>query len=120
MLNMVEFYDDGEQPNTVDEGVSSASAGLYYPSLFRLTPDGPGATTGTVELLEDEIRVYKPDQTDDGVTNPESFVIGVSSEGGTYNETEGTINITITFDETAVDNGFVTRRFELSERRPAS
>ncbi|WP_179862140.1 Calx-beta domain-containing protein [Longibacter salinarum] len=120
MLNMVEFYDDGEQPNTVDEGVSSASAGLYYPSLFRLTPDGPGATTGTVELVQDEIRVYKPDQTDDGVTNPESFVIGISSEGGTYNETEGTINITITFDETAVNNGFVTRRFELSDRRPSS
>lgn len=119
ILNMVEFYSGGG-PNTVDEGVSSASAGLYYPRLFRLTPDSPGSTTGTVELVQDEIRVYKPDQTDDGVTNPESFVIGISSEGGTYNETEGTINITITFDETAVNNGMVTRRFELSERRPST
>ena len=116
ILNMVEFYSGGG-PNTVDEGVSSASAGLYYPEFFRLTPDAPGATTGTVSLVVDEVRVYKPDQTDDGVTNPESFVIGLSSEGGTYNETEGTINITITFDETAVDNGFVTRRFELSSDR---
>jgi len=119
ILNMVEFYSGGG-PNTVDENVSSASAGLYYPRFFRLTPDGPGATTGTVELVLDEVRVYKRDETDDGVTNPESFVVGLSSEGGIYNETEGTINITITFDETAVNNGTVTRRFELSAERRSS
>jgi hypothetical protein len=120
ILNMVEIYDDGEEPNTVAEGVSSASAGLYYPSFFRLTPDGPNATTGTVTLIPDEIEVYRPDQTDDGVTNPESFIIGISSEGGVYDETEGTINITITFDETAVDNGTQTRRYEFSADRRAS
>ena len=120
ILNMVEFYSGGG-PGTVDEGVSSASAGLYYPAFFRLTPDAPGSATGTITLIPEEIVVYRPDQTDDGVDNPTSFTIGVSSEGGTYNETEGTINITITFDETEVNNGTVTRRFEFSaERRPSS
>lgn len=120
ILNMVEFYSGGG-PNTVDENVSSASAGLYYPEFFRLTPDAPGASTGTVTLIPDEIVVYRPDQTDDGMKNPTSFTIGVTAEDGTYDETEGTINITITFDETAVNNGTVTRRFELSaERRPSS
>jgi len=116
ILNMVEFYDDGEQPNTVDLGVSSASAGLYYPEFFRLTPDGPGATTGTVTLIPDEIEVYLPDPDDD----PDSFIVGVSSDGGTYNETEGTINITITFDETSINNGIQTRRYEFSADRRAS
>jgi len=118
ILNMVEFYSGGG-PNTVDANVSSASAGLYYPRFFRLTPDGAGATTGTVSLIQDEIRVYQVDETDDGVTNPDSFLIGISG-GGTYDEEEGTINVTITFDETAVGNGTVTRRFELSERRPSN
>jgi len=118
ILNMVEFYSGGG-PNTVDANVSSASAGLYYPRFFRLTPDAPGATTGTVQLIQDEIRVYQVDQTDDGVKNPDSFLIGISG-GGTYDEEEGTINVTITFDETAVGNGTVTRRFELSERRPSN
>lgn len=118
ILNMVEFYSGGG-PNTVDANVSSASAGLYYPRFFRLTPDAPGATTGTVTLVQDEIRVYQVDETDDGVKNPESFLIGISG-GGTYNEEEGTINLTITFDETAVGNETVTRRFELSERRPSN
>lgn len=118
ILNMVEFYSGGG-PNTVDANVSSASAGLYYPRFFRLTPDAPGATTGTVTLVQDEIRVYQVDETDDGVTNPDSFLIGISG-GGTYDEEEGTINVTITFDETAVGNGTVTRRFELSERRPSN
>jgi hypothetical protein len=110
ILNMVEFYSGGG-PNTVEANVSSASAGLYYPRFFRLTPDAPGATTGTVTLIRDEVRVL---QKDGG-----SFIIGISGEG-TYDEEEGTINITITFDETAVDNGTVTRRFELSERRPSN
>jgi hypothetical protein len=118
ILNMVEFYSGGG-PNTVDANVSSASAGLYYPRFFRLVPDGPGATTGTVELVQDTVRVYQVDQTDDGVTNPNSFEIGISG-GGTYDEEEGTINVTITFDETAVNNGIVTRRFELSDRRPSN
>jgi len=116
ILNMVEIYDDGEEPNTVAQGVSSASAGLYYPEFFRLTPDGPNATTGTVTLIPDEIEVYLPDPDDD----PDSFIVGVSSEGGVYDETEGTINITITFDESAVDNGIQTRRYEFSADRRAS
>lgn len=116
ILNMVEIYDDGEEPNTVARGVSSGSAGLYYPSFFRLTPDGPGATTGTVTLIPDEIQVYLPDPDN----NPDSFIVGVSSEGGVYDETEGTINITITFDESAVDNGIQTRRYEFSADRRAS
>lgn len=111
ILNMVEFYSGGG-PNTVDEGVSSASAGLYYPEFFRLTPDAPSATTGTVTLIPDEIVVYRPDET--------TFTVGVTAEDGTYDETDGTINITITFDETAVNNGTVTRRFELSERRAST
>jgi hypothetical protein len=110
ILNMVEFYSGGG-PNTVEANVSSASAGLYYPRFFRLTPDAPGATTGTVTLIRDEVRVLQKDG--------DSFIIGISGEG-TYDEEEGTINITITFDETAVDNGTVTRRFELSERRPSN
>lgn len=118
ILNMVEFYSGGG-PNTVDADVSSGSAGLYYPKFFRLTPDAPGATTGTVSLVVDEVTVYQRDQTDDGVTNPPSFTVGLSG-GGTYDEAAGTINVTITFDETAVGNGTVTRRFELSERRPSS
>jgi hypothetical protein len=118
ILNMVEFYSGGG-PNTVDANVSSASAGLYYPRFFRLTPDAPGATTGTVTLVQDEVRVYQKDQTDDGVTNPDSFVIGISGRG-TYDEEEGTINVTITFDESAVNNGTVTRRFELSKRRASN
>jgi hypothetical protein len=118
ILNMVEFYSGGG-PNTVDANVSSGSAGLYYPDFFRLTPDAPGATTGTVSLVVDEVRVYQRDETDDGVTNPDTFVIGLRG-GGTYDEVAGTINVTITFDETAVGNGTVTRRFELSERRPSN
>lgn len=110
ILNMVDFY-SGEGPNTVDANVSSASAGLYYPRFFRLTPDAPGATTGTVTLVRDEVRVL---QKDGG-----SFVVGISG-GGTYDEEEGTINVTITFDETAVGNGMVTRRFELGERRSSN
>ncbi|MCS3940321.1 hypothetical protein GGP84_002973 [Salinibacter ruber] len=110
ILNMVEFYSGGG-PNTVDANVSSASAGLYYPRFFRLTPDEPGATTGTVTLVQDEVRVLQEDGS--------SFVIGISG-GGTYDEEEGTINVTITFDETAVGNGMVTRRFELSERRSSN
>jgi hypothetical protein len=111
ILNMVEFYSGGG-PNTVDANVSSASAGLYYPRFFRLTPDEPGATTGTVTLVQDEVRVLREDGS--------SFIIGVSGEDGTYDEEEGTINITITFDETAVGNGTVTRRFEMSERRSSN
>jgi hypothetical protein len=111
ILNMVEFYSGGG-PNTVDANVSSASAGLYYPRFFRLIPDEPGATTGTVTLVQDEVRVLREDGS--------SFIIGISGEDGTYDEEEGTINITITFDETAVGNGTVTRRFEMSERRSSN
>lgn len=118
ILNMVEFYSGGG-PGTVEANVSSASAGLYYPRFFRLTPDAPGAATGTVTLVPDEVRVYQEDQTDDGETNPDSFAIGLSG-GGTYDEEAGTINVTITFDETAVGNGTVTRRFELSSERRES
>lgn len=118
ILNMVEFYSGGG-PNTVDANVSSASGGLYYPRFFRLTPDAPGATTGTVTLVQDEVRVYQKDQTDDGRTNPNSFMVGISGSG-TYDEEEGIINVTITFDESAVNNGTVTRRFELGERRSSN
>ncbi|MCS3678714.1 hypothetical protein GGP72_002939 [Salinibacter ruber] len=110
ILNMVAFYSGGG-PNTVEANVSSGSAGLYYPRFFRLTPDAPGSKTGTVTLVQDEVRVF---QKDGG-----SFVVGISG-GGTYDEEERTINVTITFDETAVNNGTVTRRFELSKRRPSN
>lgn len=110
ILNMVRFY-SGNGPNTVQANVSSGSAGLYYPRFFRLTPDAPGSKTGTVTLVQDEVRVF---QKDGG-----SFVVGISG-GGTYDEEERTINVTITFDETAVNNGTVTRRFELSKRRPSN
>jgi hypothetical protein len=119
ILNMVEFYsEESDELNTVDANVSAGSAGLYYPRFFRLTPDAPGSMTGTVTLLQDEVTVYQRDGTDGDGTPPPSFTVGLTLESGTYDEMAGVINATITFDETAVDNGVNTRRFEFPiERR---
>ncbi len=127
ILNMNDLYgkESAEgNPGTVDENVSSGSAGLRDLDLIRLIPNGINATSGKAVIEKQSIKVYRRDDADgiDGTDDDEIhtfFFVEVSGEG-TYDESTGLINMTITFDETSINNGVRIRRFEFNtERRPS-
>lgn len=117
-FNMIDLYSSGpdEYPNTVDENISAGSAGIAIFEAIRLVPTAVDATSGIAIVPEQEVTVYRRDETDDDVDNPTSFVIGISGEG-TYDETEGVINLTVTFDETEIGNGTQVRRYVMPTAR---
>jgi hypothetical protein len=101
-------------------GISAASAGVRIIEAIRLVPDGVNSKTGIAVVPKQKVRLYFPDTTDDGIKNPESFEIEISGEG-TYDEDTGVIKMRMIFDETEIDNGIKTRRFEFpADRRPTS
>lgn len=120
-FNMIVLYSNGpdEVPSAIDENISSGSAGIAIFEALRLVPSAPGATSGTVVVVPQQVTVYRRDETDDGVVNPTSFEIGISGQG-TYNEATGTLEITVTYDETAINNGTNVRRFVMAVDRRAS
>ncbi len=116
VFNIIEIYGDDGNPGTIDTGISSGSAGLRLPYAIRLIPDAVGATSGRAVIIADEITVYYPDETEDDVTNPESFIIKISGKG-TYDEVAGEINIPITFDASSIDDGVKTLNFVFEATR---
>lgn len=124
ILNMQVLYGNESSessPGTVEEDVSSGSAGLRDLDLIRLIPNGANATAGKAVIEKQMIKVYRKDNADgmDGTADDEIhsfFFVEVSGEG-TYNETTGLINMTITFDETSINNGIKVRRFEFTTER---
>lgn len=117
-FNMIDLYSSGpdEYPNTVDENISAGSAGIAIPEAIRLVPTAVDATSGVAVVPEQEVTIYRRDETDDDIDNPTSFTVGISGEG-TYDETEGVINLTVTFDETAINNGIQVRRYVMPINR---
>lgn len=111
VFNMQDFY-AGNGPNTIDMNVSNGSAGLYIDNAIRFVPESVDATSGIAIVPTQLVTVYQKDETDDGIDNYPSFQVEISGEG-TYDETTHKINLTITFDETSIDNGIQIRRFEL-------
>ncbi|OAV43991.1 hypothetical protein [Lewinella sp. 4G2] len=76
-----------------DYDVSSASANIRIPNLFRLVPTFLGADAGAVEVIEQRVTVVR--KASSGLP---PFTIGISGEG-TYDETTGAISVAILFDE---------------------
>lgn len=111
VFNMQDFY-AGNGPNTIDMNVSNASAGLFIDNAIRFVPETDGATSGIAIVPDQKVTVYQKDETDDDIVNYPSFEVEISGEG-TYDETTHKINLTITFDETSINNGIQIRRFEL-------
>lgn len=110
-FNMIDLYSSGpeEYPNTVDESISAGSAGIAIFEAIRLVPTAVDATSGIAVVPEQEVTIYRTDDT--------SFTVGISGEG-TYDETDGVINLTVTFDETEINNGIQVRRYVMpTERR---
>lgn len=105
-LNLHRVYADYE--------VSTGSANIRIPRLFRLIPDSPGATFGQVEVIEQRITIVR--RASSGLP---PFEVGLSGSG-TYDEVTGTILVTIIFDETELGLGdAVVRRYAYeSEERP--
>lgn len=104
-LNLHRIYSEYE--------VSSASAAIRIPELFRLIPATEGATFGTVEVIPQRVVITR--RSSSGLP---PFEIGISG-GGTYDEVTGSISVGVIFDETALGNGAeVLRRYvyEANER----
>ena len=96
-LNMNSIY------NRLPGGLTSDSG--YYnvtiPKCFEFVPDGPTAKTGKVNVLEQQIRLYRRDKT--------FFDIGIKG-GGTYNEEAQLFEVEVIFDETSVGGPKEVRR----------
>jgi hypothetical protein len=104
-LNLIRVYDG--------LGVSTGSANIRIPSLFRLIPSEEGATSGTVEVIEQRFTV-----TRSAASGLPPFTVGLSGSG-TYNEQTGILLANIIFDESEL--GFpdpILRRYsyEAQER----
>lgn len=84
-LNMHRLYSDYD--------VSSASANIRIPNLFRLIPERPGGTSGRVEVIEQRVTITRKASS---MLPP--FTIGISGEG-TYDENTGIISVAVLFDE---------------------
>ena len=104
-FNMVRIYSDFD--------VSSASHFIRIPEALRLTPERPGATSGTVEVIEQQVTITR--MASSGLP---PFNIGISG-GGSYDETTGIIQLDLYFDETELGGApNVLRKYVLeSERR---
>lgn len=95
-----------------DFGVSSGSANIRIPSLFRLLPAAEGATSGTVEVIDQEITITR--RASSGLP---PFTVGISG-GGTYDEDTGVISVDVFFDETALGGEpAVLRRYKYEANR---
>lgn len=96
-----------------DEDVSSGSADIRIPRLFRLTPDEEGATAGRVDVIAQRVEIQRKESS--GLP---PFEVGLSGEGR-YDETTGVISVAVVFDESEIGrDGPVTRRYLYeSERR---
>ncbi len=76
-----------------DDDVSSGSADIRIPALFRLTPDAAGAKTGRVDVIAQRITIQHTNSSGRG-----PFTVGISGEGR-YNETTGILLVGVVFDE---------------------
>ncbi|MEO0734351.1 MAG: hypothetical protein AAFZ52_16060 [Bacteroidota bacterium] len=96
-----------------DFNVSTGSANIRIPELFRLIPASEGATSGRVEVIEQRFTVTRTNSS--GLL---PFTVGLSG-AGTYDEDAGIILVDIFFDETEIGNGdAVLRRYSYeSEER---
>ena len=96
-----------------DFDVTSASANIRIPSLFRLTPNSPGADFGTVEVIEQRVTITR--RPSSGLP---PFTVGISG-GGTYDEASGIMDVEVSFDESelGVPEAVVRRYSYESERR---
>ncbi|MEM1358583.1 MAG: hypothetical protein AAGF89_10300, partial [Bacteroidota bacterium] len=103
-LNMVRIYADDE--------VSSASARISIPELFKLIPESEGATFGRVEVIEQRVTITR--RSSSGLP---PFQIGLSGSG-TYDEDTGIILVDVFFDETELGNGAsVLRRYSYESKK---
>lgn len=102
-LNLHRIYSDYD--------VSSASANIRIPRLFRLIPEREGATRGTVEVINQRITITR--RSSSGLP---PFTVGLSGEG-TYDESTGVIAVAVTFDESALGVAEpVLRRYQYESR----
>ncbi len=104
-LNLIRIYADFE--------VSTGSANIRIPSMFRLIPTQEGATSGIVEVIDQRITIVR--RSSSGLP---PFTVGLSGSG-TYNELTGILLANIIFDESEL--GFpapILRRYsyEAQER----
>ena len=92
--------------------VTSASANIRIPALFRLTPETLSATRGRVEVIAQRVRVTRR-----SASGLPPFTVGISGEG-IYDETTGILLVTFVFDESEL--GIlqpVVRRYSYESRR---
>ncbi len=79
------------------EDISANSSGVQLPNLIELIPESEGATRGTARIIPQEFFVRRLSSSD-----LPDFTIGISGEGGTYDEETGIILLGIHFDETDI------------------
>ena len=102
-LNLHRIYSDYE--------VSSSSADIRIPRLFRLIPATEGATSGRVEVIEQRVTITR--RSTSGLP---PFTVGISGDG-TYDESTGVIAVAITFDESELGVAEpVLRRYQYETR----
>lgn len=98
VLNIVRIYDD----------ISAFSMGVRLPNLLKFTPDAEGATTGTVEVIPQDVFIRRMSSSD-----LPDFTIGLAGSG-TYDETTGIILLDVHFDESDLGGPVDTlRRYSL-------
>lgn len=103
-FNMIRIYSDFN--------VSSASAFIRIPEALKFSPDSPGASFGTVEVIPQMVTVTRMESS--GLP---PFEIGISG-GGSYDERTGTIQLDVFFDETAIGGAeSVLRKYVLEAER---
>jgi hypothetical protein len=102
VLNIVRIYDD----------ISAFSMGVRLPNLLKFTPEEEGATSGTVEVIPQDVFIRRISSSD-----LPDFTIGLSGSG-TYDETTGIILLDVHFDETDIGGPADTlRRYSLESRQ---
>ena len=87
-LNMVRIYTEQAGGGTV----SARTTRINVPRALRLIPSAPGARTGTVEVINQQVVVTRKDGT--------TFNVGLSGTG-TFNMETKLIEIDVNFDDSA-------------------
>ncbi len=96
-LYMLTIY--GRLPGglTSDSGYYNVS----IPKCFEFLPEKPDATKGTLNVIEQKIRLYRRDKT--------FYDIGIKG-GGTYDEITQLMEVEVIFDETSVGGAADVKR----------
>jgi hypothetical protein len=87
-FNMVRIY--------ADEDVTAGSAGINLPEVLRFAPAFPGASSGRVTVIPQEVELTRT-----AASGRPPFTIGIGGEG-TYDESTGIISLSVVFDETDI------------------